>query len=114
MGGAEDVVAATGKDEDYGPLNAFLSSLTGGRSMTARMTTGALGDNVDDGVVQLGPTADARRRRRGDLRARRRGLGQPRARLVPAAAGPRHARTRRGAVAGPGAARSPCTRAPRS
>src|SRR6478735_11545712 len=59
MGGAEDVVAATGKDEDYGPLNAFLSSLTGGGSMTARVTTGALGDSVDDGVVQLGPTVDA-------------------------------------------------------
>src|SRR6478735_7470045 len=59
MGGAEDMVAATGKDEDYGPLNAFLSSLTGGGGMTARMTNSALGDNVDDGVAKLGPTTDA-------------------------------------------------------
>ena len=58
MGGATDVVAATGTDEDYGPLNTFLSSLTTGASVTARMATGALGDNVDDGLVTLGPTGD--------------------------------------------------------
>lgn len=58
MGGAEDMVAATGKDEDYGPINAYLSSLTAGRSVGSRMTSGVLGDNVEDGVVQLGPTPD--------------------------------------------------------
>ena len=42
MGGADDVLAATGKDEEWGPVNAFLSS----------MRTG------DDTVVRLGPSAD--------------------------------------------------------
>jgi uncharacterized membrane protein YvlD (DUF360 family) len=58
MGGARDVVAATGKDEDYGPLNAFLSSLAGGSSMSSRMTKGAFGDKADGDVVSLGPTSD--------------------------------------------------------
>ena len=40
MGGADDVVSATGSDEDWGPLNAYLSSL-------------------GTGTVRLGPSGDA-------------------------------------------------------
>ena len=46
MGGAEDVVAATGKDEDYGPLNAFLASVVPSRSPLG--PTADVADDVED------------------------------------------------------------------
>ena len=57
MGGADGVAAATGNDEDWGPLNIFLSDLTRQSGFTASVTRAVVGGREEDGAVSLGPRA---------------------------------------------------------
>ena len=57
MGGADGVAAATGNDEDWGPLNIFLSDLTRQSGFTASVARAAVGGRQEDGAVSLGPRA---------------------------------------------------------
>jgi uncharacterized membrane protein YvlD (DUF360 family) len=61
MGGADGVATATGNDEDWGPLNIFLSDLTQQSSISASVTRAVVGGRQDDGAVSLGPRAEAER-----------------------------------------------------
>ncbi len=57
MGGADGVAAATGNDEDWGPLNIFLSDLTRQKGFTASVARATVGDRQEGGAVSLGPRA---------------------------------------------------------
>jgi len=59
LGGATDVRAATAPAESWGPINAFLTELSRGRGMGARITERALRTRSRDGVVELGPDTNA-------------------------------------------------------
>ena len=57
MGGADGVAAATGNDEDWGPLNIFLSDLSQQKGFSASVARATVGDRQEDGAVSLGPRA---------------------------------------------------------
>ncbi len=59
MGGADGVAAATGNDEDWGPLNIFLSDLSRQSGFSASMTRAVVGGRQEGGAVSLGPRAQA-------------------------------------------------------
>ncbi len=59
MGGADGVAAATGNDEDWGPLNIFLSDLSSQSSFSASVTRAVVKGRQEDGAVSLGPRARA-------------------------------------------------------
>jgi len=54
MGGEQQVVAATGRGETYGPVNALLTELTQRPGVTGRATSAALRGRSVDGAVELG------------------------------------------------------------
>ncbi len=56
MGGKADVVAATGRAEMYGPVNALLTELAQRPGVAGRATTAALRSRSSDGAVELGGT----------------------------------------------------------
>ncbi len=70
MGGQPDVVAATGRAEMYGPVNALLTELALRPGVAGRATNAALRSRSVDGAVELGaadprsPGGRASRRRR--------------------------------------------------
>ena len=57
MGGSDGVAAATGNDEDWGPLNIFLSDLTQQSGFSASVTRAVTSGRQGDGAVSYGPTA---------------------------------------------------------
>ena len=60
MGAGTTVAAATGHDEDWGPLNAFLAQIRGQDSVTGRMSNTLLRSKTDAaGGVELGPRVAA-------------------------------------------------------
>lgn len=60
LGGAEEVMTATSRVEEWGPLNAFLSELSRGRGATPAVARAAMRGRTEDGVVRVGPS-DAER-----------------------------------------------------
>jgi uncharacterized membrane protein YvlD (DUF360 family) len=55
MGGEAEVLAATGRSETFGPVNAMLSELSQRPGVAGRATTAALRSRAaDDGAVELG------------------------------------------------------------
>jgi hypothetical protein len=54
MGGNPDVVAATGRTESFGPVNALLTELAQRPGVTGRATSAALHTRTVDGAVELG------------------------------------------------------------
>ena len=111
MGGADGVAAATGNDEDWGPLNIFLSDLTRQSGFTAsRDPRASVSGRQEDGAVSLGPTRSGEQGGRGAPELVVAGSGQPRARLVRPRAGSSHHRADGGQVAGPGLLARPAPR----
>jgi len=69
-GGAEDVIEATSRVEEWGPINAFLTELTRGRGATSTVARLATRGRTRAGLVRVGPPA-AKRRETADAANRR-------------------------------------------
>ncbi len=59
MGGTGRVAAATGNDEDWGPVNIFLSDLSRQSGFSASVSRKAFAGRERDGAVSLGPSEKA-------------------------------------------------------
>src|SRR3954452_12705361 len=55
MGGATDVEAATGRVEEWGPINAAMTEASRAGGATGAMARAAAGGNTQDGAVNLAP-----------------------------------------------------------
>jgi uncharacterized membrane protein YvlD (DUF360 family) len=55
MGGAKDVEAATGRVEEWGPINAAVTEASRAGGATGAMARAAAGGNTKDGAVDLAP-----------------------------------------------------------
>lgn len=65
LGGSEQVMAATSRVEEWGPMNAFLSELSGGRGAAPAVARAITRRRRTDGAVRAGPP-DSRGHRSGD------------------------------------------------
>jgi uncharacterized membrane protein YvlD (DUF360 family) len=66
MGGGVDVAAATGRVEEWGPLNAALSEAAQSGRATGAITKAVTRRRTTDGIVQVGPADGERRREPGE------------------------------------------------
>jgi uncharacterized membrane protein YvlD (DUF360 family) len=55
MGGATDVAAATGRVEEWGPLNAVATEASRASGATGALTRAALRDQTNEGAIDLAP-----------------------------------------------------------
>ena len=67
MGGAKDVEAATGRVEEWGPINAAVTEASRSGGATGAMTRAATGGRVKEGAIDLAP--DKERRGEQDAKA---------------------------------------------